>query len=814
MKATRKLITIAIVSALFSTQSNFAQAAAFSFDEAYWKDSRSLLVLRGRGEPGSVVETFLANTSESLGATVVDRRGNWRFYSRRPSVIPCDIHAESGSSSSDRSVDNAPATCVSAGGNDTPPTNTAPVISGTPSTQVAEGQAYSFRPSASDVDGDTLTFSITNRPAWASFNSATGLLSGTPGMDDAATYSNIVISVSDGSAQTSLSPFAITVADVVEEGGTFQFARNAYDVEEGSTATLTVTRSNSHGAATVNYGTYGVEARNTVDYNGYAWTPLSFLDGESSKTIRLTTLADNIVEADETLAVHLDSPSSGYTLNNPSISIVTIHDAAIPNTAPMISGSPATSVAEGATYRFAPTASDADGDALTFSIVNRPSWASFNASTGVLSGTPDMSQAGTTSDIRISVSDGSATASLSPFSITVTNTNQPPTISGSPTTSLDEGVAYRFTPSASDPDGDALTFSVSNLPSWANFNTSTGAITGTPDSNSAGTYSNIVIRVSDGSAQASLSAFAITVADVAETGGTFQFANNAYSVEEGGTATLTVTRSNSHGAATVNYGTYGVEARNSVDYNGYAWTPLNFLDGEASKTIRLVTLTDTLAEGDETLEVHLDAPSTGYTLNSPSVSIVTIQDAEVPNTAPVISGTPNQNVVAGTSYSFTPNASDADNDTLTFSIENLPSWASFNTNTGTLSGVPNDSDTGTYGNIVISVSDGTDTASLSPLSLTVEAVQQGTTGSVSLAWVAPSTRADGSSLDLSEIHGYRIYMGTTSSNLEPVMDLDDGNAETTVMDNLETGTYYFAITAYDNDGSESDLSNIAMKEAM
>ncbi len=816
MKATRKLITIAIVSALFSTQSTFAQAAAFSFDKAYWKDSRSLLVYQGRGVPGSVVETFLANTSDSLGSTVVDRRGNWRLYSRRPSVIPCTVRAESGSSSDERSVSYAPATCVSAdtGGGDTPPENTAPVISGSPSTQVAEGQAYSFLPSASDADGNSLTFSIDNRPAWASFNSATGLLSGTPGMDDADTYPNIVISVSDGSAQTSLSPFAITVADVVEEGGTFQFASNGYDVEEGNTVTLTVTRSNSHGAATVNYGTYGVEARNTEDYNGYAWTPLSFLDGESSKTIRLTTLTDNIVEADETLAVHLDSPSSGYTLNNPSISIVTIHDAAVINTAPVISGSPATSVAEGATYRFAPTASDAEGDTLTFSIVNRPSWASFDTTTGVLSGTPDMSQAGTTSDIRISVNDGRATASLSAFSITVTNTNQAPTISGSPTTHLDEGVAYRFTPSASDPDGDDLTFSVSNLPSWANFNTSTGAITGTPDSDSAGTYSNIVIRVSDGSAQASLSAFAITVADVAETGGTFQFANNAYTVEEGGTATLTVTRSNSHGAATVNFGTYGVEARNAVDYNGYAWTALDFLDGETSKTIRLVTLTDTIAEGDETLEVHLDAPSTGYTLNSPSVSTVTIQDAEVPNTAPVISGTPNSSVVAGTSYSFTPDASDADDDTLTFSITNLPSWASFNTNNGTLSGVPSDNDTGTYSNIVITVSDGSEAASLSPLSLTVEAVQQATTGSVSLAWVAPSTRTDGSSLDLSEIHGYRIYMGTTSSNLEPVLDLDDGNADSTVMDNLETGTYYFAITAYDDAGSESDLSNIAMKEAM
>ncbi|MET0067706.1 MAG: putative Ig domain-containing protein [Candidatus Thiodiazotropha sp.] len=705
MKATRKLISLAIISSIFATGSNFAQAADFSFYRAYWKDNRDILVFQGRGEAGSTVEAFVSNTSISLGSVVVNRLGRWQFYMRNPEIVPCQVRAESGSDMFDRTVDYAPSDCVSAdnaGGEEEPvPENSAPVISGTPSTQVAEGQAYAFRPTASDADGDNLTFSIDNRPAWASFDSATGLLSGTPDLNDAGTTSNIRISVSDGTDSASLSDFSITVTDT--------------------------------------------------------------------------------------------------------------------NQAPTISGTPASSVSEGATYRFAPSASDADGDALSFSIVNRPSWASFNTSTGLLSGTPGMDDAGTTSDIRISVSDGSATASLSAFSISVNNVNQAPTISGTPSTSLEEGVAYSFTPSASDPDGDALSFSVSNLPSWASFNSSNGTLSGTPDSNASGTYSNIVISVSDGNAQASLSAFAITVADVpeeVEEGGTFQFASNGYDVDEGSSVTLTVTRSNSNGAASVNFGTYGVEAQHAQDYTGYVWTALDFLDGESSKTIRINTLADTLADDGETFEVHLDSPSTGYTLNAPTVSIVTINEVEDPNSAPVISGTPSQSVIAGESYSFTPSASDADNDSLSFSISNLPNWASFNADTGTLSGVPSDSDAGTYSNIVISVSDGSDSASLSPLSLVVEAAPQTTTGSIALSWVAPSTRTDGTALDMSEIHGYRIYMGTTSSNLEPVMDLDDGNADSTVMDNLEIGTYYFAISAYDETGNESELSNVAMKQTL
>ncbi len=56
-----------------------------------------------------------------------------------------------------------------------------------------------------------LTFSIVNQPSWATFNTKTGELAGTPGSDKAAVYSNIKISVSDGKLTASLPVFAITV---------------------------------------------------------------------------------------------------------------------------------------------------------------------------------------------------------------------------------------------------------------------------------------------------------------------------------------------------------------------------------------------------------------------------------------------------------------------------------------------------------------------------------------------------------------------------------------------------------------------------
>lgn len=90
------------------------------------------------------------------------------------------------------------------------------------------------------------------------------------------------------------------------------------------------------------------------------------------------------------------------------------------NTPPTIAGSPLTGVVVGAPYQFQPTASDADGDALTFSIDNQPGWTTFDSATGKLSGTPATGDVGVRADVTISVSDGATVASLPPFDVTVT----------------------------------------------------------------------------------------------------------------------------------------------------------------------------------------------------------------------------------------------------------------------------------------------------------------------------------------------------------------------------------------------------------
>ena len=115
--------------------------------------------------------------------------------------------------------------------------NRAPAISGTPATIVAVGQAYSFQPVANDPDGQTISFQISGRPAWATFNSATGQLSGTPAASDARTYSDIVITVTDGSASTALPAFNITVAMQIATGSATLSWRAPTQNEDGTVLT-------------------------------------------------------------------------------------------------------------------------------------------------------------------------------------------------------------------------------------------------------------------------------------------------------------------------------------------------------------------------------------------------------------------------------------------------------------------------------------------------------------------------------------------------------------------------------------------------
>jgi hypothetical protein len=183
-----------------------------------------------------------------------------------------------------------------------------------------------------------------------------------------------------------------------------------------------------------------------------------------------------------------------------------------------ITGLPPTAIAVGKTYDFTPTVIRANSNTLRFTISGNPSWMTFDARNGRIYGVPWTRHIGS-SQITLRVTDGVTTVALPTFTVSVkatittttTITNRAPTISGTPLTSVSVGQAYSFQPRGYDADGNTLTYSITGKPAWASFSTSTGRLYGTPGATTVGTYSNILIKVSDGKVTASLPAFSIIV---------------------------------------------------------------------------------------------------------------------------------------------------------------------------------------------------------------------------------------------------------------------------------------------------------------
>ena len=306
-------------------------------------------------------------------------------------------------------------TLAGCGGGDTG----ALVVNGTPPTSVAAGAKYQYIPSVSNPEGRPLSYDITSTPGWATFVASSGELSGTPGDSDVGTSAEIEIGVSNGATRAIIGPFRITVnppatpppvtpptisgtpAATVTAGQSYSFKPLATD-PGSSTLSFTI----------VNRPAWGIFSTATGALSG---TPTTANEGTFAN-IRISVSDGPISASLPDFSIQVQAPA---------------------NNAPTISGTPAPTVIAGNQYSFTPAAADPDGHTLTFSILNAPSWASFSASTGQLSGSPPTADIGVFSNIVITASDGTLTASLPAFSIQVrAPANDTLTISGIPPRAL------------------------------------------------------------------------------------------------------------------------------------------------------------------------------------------------------------------------------------------------------------------------------------------------------------------------------------------------------------------------------------------
>jgi hypothetical protein len=175
------------------------------------------------------------------------------------------------------------------------------------------------------------------------------------------------------------------------------------------------------------------------------------------------------------------------------------------------------------------------------------------------------------------------------------------------------------------------------------------------------------------------------------------------------------------------------------------------------------------------------------------------------NVAPTISGSAVAAATLNSPYSFAPVANDPNGDQLTFQIQNKPTWATFSTVSGRLSGTPTVA--GTFANIVISATDGRASVALPSFSITVKQAQNAP--GATLAWVAPTQNVDGSTL--TNLAGFVIAYGQSREALTETVRIANPSVDSFTFDQLPAGNYYFGVKAYTAAGVESDLSAIVSK---
>ncbi|QYZ66903.1 MAG: tandem-95 repeat protein [Gammaproteobacteria bacterium (ex Lamellibrachia satsuma)] len=329
-----------------------------------------------------------------------------------------------------------------------------------------DGGAISYTPADGFNGTETFTYSMTD---------------GTANSADAT----VTVIVSDNQAPLITEGVSTTVT--MDEDSTptpFSLTLNATDVE-GDVLTWSVDTQATNGVAT---------ASGTGNSMVVTYVPTADLNGPDSFVVAVTdgTNTDTII-VNVTVTAQPDAPE----ITEGATTTVNMDEDGVPTA-----------------FALTLNATDADGDVLTWSIssaaTNGLATASGTGVSKIIGYTPNADANGTDT-FAVQVDDGTGNTDTIDVTVNIAPINDAPTIGGTAPDGM-VGIAYSFTPTSDDTEGDTLTFTATNLPSWAGINGTTGEISGTPDA--AGIQIDITITVTDDgtpSESADLGPFSITI---------------------------------------------------------------------------------------------------------------------------------------------------------------------------------------------------------------------------------------------------------------------------------------------------------------
>jgi VCBS repeat-containing protein len=354
------------------------------------------------------------------------------------------------------------------------PVNDAPVSSDQ-QLVTDEDTPVSGQVAASDVDGDSLIYSVSGQPAngSVSLNSATGGFVYTPNADYNGSDS-FVVTVDDGNGGTTTSLITIDVNPVNDAPVS---SDQNLTTNEDTPVSGQVAASDVDGDS-LTYSLFSQPVNGTVTLNpatgGFIYSPTPNFNGSDSFVV---TISDG---------------NGGTTTSKINIGVIPVNDA--PNTSNLNLTTP-----ENVAISSQVKASDVDGDSLLFSLGSSPAHGtvSLNSATGTFVYTPTTNFNGGDS-FTVIVSDGNGGTATSLVVIGVTPVNDAP-VSSNQNLTTNENVPINGAISATDADGDTLTYTTTGSPANGSvvLNSVTGAFTYTPNTGYSGSDS-FVVTISDG----------------------------------------------------------------------------------------------------------------------------------------------------------------------------------------------------------------------------------------------------------------------------------------------------------------------------
>jgi hypothetical protein len=365
------------------------------------------------------------------------------------------------------------------------PVNDAPALSSIGATSTDEGTLLSFTVEASDVDaGDVLTYSASNLPTGAVFDTDSHNFSWMPGYDQAGSYPNVHFEIGDGTATTS-EDITITVNNVNRDPVLDQINNGeAYQINEGGNVNFTASSTDPDTEDTLTFSIDGLPAGAIFNTSTgvFDWTTGFTQSGNYDMTIHVT---DGTSTASQNFSIDVGDVDRTPTMSTPLLQVLN----------------------EGEILDVTPTSSDPDGDILEYSLSGtaKSAGATIDSTTGQITWTTDESDGpgiyfATVTAKETGVPEGTHTSRrvTRAFVIIIKEVNEAP-VTQDVSTSTDEDTTATTTLSATDADNthQRITFQLVSQPANGTAVLHGNKVVFTPNANWNGTTS-YTYRANDG----------------------------------------------------------------------------------------------------------------------------------------------------------------------------------------------------------------------------------------------------------------------------------------------------------------------------